>query len=64
MEDYKQVLIDFCNKLIAIEDKEWKPMQVFRSDAQVERDEARHDMAYEISEMAREVLRDIKSISN
>ena len=54
--DYKQELRDFCKELERIEWNEWKPVQVFRSDEQVARDEARHQMASEIADMARALL--------
>lgn len=50
------LLKDLCKELIAIEDREWKPVQVFRSDEQVAKDEARHDLAIEIAEIARRYL--------
>ena len=51
-------LADLCKELIAIEDREWKPVQVFRSDEQVAKDEARHDLAIEIADIARRYLAD------
>jgi hypothetical protein len=55
--NYKEALIEFCNELIAIENKEWKPFQCFRSEEQFEKDEIRHEMASEIADLARNILR-------
>jgi hypothetical protein len=49
-------LANLCRELIAIEDREWKPVRVFRSDEQVARDEARHELAIEIADIARRYL--------
>ena len=54
--DFEIELRELCNTLVRIEDREWKPVQVFRSDEQVARDEARHDMASEIADLARAIL--------
>ena len=59
--NYKEELRDFCNELISIEDAEWKPVQVFRSDEQVAKDEARHEFAIEIADKARVILENIKA---
>lgn len=49
-------LADLCRELIQIEDREWKPVQCFRSDEQVAKDEARHELAIEIADIARRYL--------
>lgn len=56
----KDALTGLCNDLITLEDKEWKPMQCFRSDAKVAHDEARHELACEIAEQARVTLAQVK----
>jgi len=61
MSNASEVLKGLCNRLIAIEDREWKPMQVFRSDEQVAKDEARHELAIEIASLAREALEDAET---
>jgi hypothetical protein len=50
-------LLEALKEIEAIEDREWKPMQVFRSDEQVARDEARHDLACEIAGIARAAIK-------
>lgn len=54
--NYRAELESLCSQLIAIEEREWKPVQVFRSDDQVAKDEIRHEMASEIADIARAVL--------
>jgi hypothetical protein len=49
-------LVQALEEIEAIENREWKPMRVFRSDEQVARDEARHDLACEIAGIARAAL--------
>jgi hypothetical protein len=55
------LLAELCAELIAIEDREWKPVQVFRSEEQVAKDEARHELAIEIADIARRYLAQEKS---
>jgi hypothetical protein len=47
---------DALERIIAIEDREWKPMRIFRSEEEAARDDARHDLAMEIAEIARQAL--------
>lgn len=44
------------DEIIRREDKAWKPFQVFRSDHEVELDEARHDAWMEAAKIARSAL--------
>lgn len=54
--DDAQEMREALQVIVRIEDREWKPMQVYRSDEQVARDEARHDLAQEIADIARAAL--------
>ena len=56
LRDLRDDFRRFCEALIEIEREEWKPFQVFRTVEQVDRDEARHEMASEIADFAREAL--------
>lgn len=49
-------LREFAQWITEVEDREWKPMRVFRSEEQVDRDEARHALAQELADEARQAL--------
>lgn len=51
-----ELLRDALLEIIDVEDHTWKPMQVFRTDEEVSRDEIRHEMASEIAKIAKRVL--------
>jgi hypothetical protein len=59
--DFEFELRDLCNELVRVEDREWKPVQCFRSDEQVAKDEARHELAIELADMARAILDRMKA---
>ncbi len=59
LKEQLRVAREALGTIINFEWTEWKPMQVFRSDAEVARDEARHAMASEIADIAREALAQI-----
>lgn len=54
----REELREALNEIIRREDKAWKPFQVFRSDRDVELDDARHDAWTEAANIARAALKD------
>lgn len=55
--DHESELRALCKDLIRIEDREWLPVQCFRTDLEVACDEARHRLAMELADMARDILK-------
>ena len=50
------LLTDALQEIIRREDKAWKPFQVFRSERDVELDDARHEAWTEAADIARKAL--------
>lgn len=52
----EDALRSLCADIIRIEWDMWRPIQCFRSDEEVARDEAKHEMASMIADKARAAL--------
>lgn len=60
MKNYKEILEDFCEELLLLEHRAWKPVQIFRNDEEVKTDEIRYECLSEVADKARKILQDLK----
>ena len=60
LESERDAVTEALRDIIAAAERAWMPVQVFRGDDEVARDDIRHEMAQELADIARKALADVE----